>query len=636
MDHVHRLSSLVVVFVAALVGAALVGGACGPHFAVPYTRADLHRDLPGRGGAALLHYLAQDGADGVVCGKPAVARHLDARALRQLVVKGLVDGVVASSRLEACAKAAYSSLSPGLARALGDAVVDGYEILIGRRPVPVSRLEVAQRLIVERPAQTQLDATRLVRTLRRVEVTGPARAMVATLLETLELESGQVDGQPVDMALIGRLQDERLLLAMTTRLPAPALRAAARRRVIDLRIAASRSPYVEEHASAVRRRVFTTGRNAVNLQDHRPTAARLLATRGGGVSTIVVKQSPAAGRSALFASRPGGGRDLVSTLMLRGKLRIHVAGFIESLTLCGSPQDLDIEPCIDAAELTLTPPFARLGDDGEVRLAEYIGTAALERLFRGGRTLELAITLRGDPLATVEFPIRFARPETLRFRGAPSSKGPDLLVIARRAHGRVAFEVLRHDRSEETRYVVIEEDELPAFGVISVGGDGHRGTPGRTGRVGSIGRPGTNAGCPYMHATDGGPGGAGETGGPGGDGRLGGDGGAIDLRVSCGAAACDDLIATLGDVVQSRAGSGGAAGPGGRGGRGGPGGSGGAGTRCRTGTVGGPAMPGPPTLQQLPGGNRGTTGMSGMNGPDGQAGQDGRRGSVRVSLIPEG
>jgi hypothetical protein len=623
------------VFERVLVVVGVASAGCTPSFPAPMTAQDLARLDSGE---ALVAYLGQPEANPAVCdlraGGPHL-RHFD-RGVATPLVEGLAEGRVGPEVWRRCADGVLDGTTPDAAAQLLDAVARGYRDLIEdgdleKSPALQARAGALQELYIDRPpgidahpAELGPVIDELRRKLEARRLRSVAAGLVWELLAVVDLEHGRYGGRPVDVALLDGLarrgrDNEALLRRFANRLPSEEMRAAARRRIVRLAIAASPFREVRAHGEAVEARVMRQSTNRVSLAEQ-PASRASLARERIATSGVLVRQDVARQQATLVGTARGSGSRVVPELPLRGVLWVEVAGLSEPITLCQPPRMLDPSPCIAPEDVRIESPLATLDAAGSFRFVDGVSERDAAGLARAGRTVALPVSVGGHPLLSLEWPLRFERPASLILTG-PDGQGPNLKVTV--DHGdpaRFSFTV-SGDGAE--RRAVVEAADLLGFRIVSRGGPGAAGTPGTNGFDGTSGLDGTSASCPSSAGGDGTRGGDGGSGGPGWSGGPGGDGGNIQVEVDCGTRGCPpgDLD-LLRKIVTSEGGPGGSGGPGGRGGRGGRGGSG---TTC-TNSNG--------ASSSLAGGAPGMTGSDGFDGPSGRAGAPGKPGPVRFAVAP--
>ncbi len=301
---------------------------------------------------------------------------------------------------------------------------------------------------------------------------------------------------------------------------------------------------------------------------------------------------------------------------------VEVPGLSRPITLCQSARRFDPTPCIAPDDVTIDNRLAVRDRDGSFRFRDRVGEADAVEASAGQPWFSLPIAVRGRPLASFGWPLRFAAPGNLVLAGSVD-RGPDLKVLVTRRASSFSFVVMSDGRPYRA---VVEDADLNRFHIVSRGAAGSAGASGMDGGDGSRGMDGTAASCSMFAGSDGTRGGDGSRGGDGEDGGAGGDGGNIDVDLVCESTCAPDDINRLGRVVLSEGGPGGSGGSGGRGGRGGSGGWGGRGTTCTNPETG--------ESTSLSGGSDGPSGADGASGSNGRSGSAGRPGQVRVEIVP--
>jgi hypothetical protein len=597
----------------------LVAGGCAQRFALPMTAADL---AAYDSGPALVAYLGQPDASPTVCNLGANGPHLqtlDGDA-RHALVRGLADGAVPLESWRRCVGALVRSAPPAAVAALVDEIGRGYRTLIRRAdfekmPALQDRLRTLQRFYLERnngyDGDPVVDA-RLFAELRRALAAhrlGPtATAFGEELVEGFDLEHGSWRGRAVDAAMIEALyaaRDEPTLRRFVDRLPAPALRVEARRRVIRLHIASSPFAEVRADAAAVETALLTSGINALSLPAHPPLRGWLdlpkVPMRG-----VLVRQNLWEQTATLLGfagDRPG--VSVLPELQLRGALLMELQGVSRPVTLCAPPRALDPSPCVASHEVTLDNPAAYLDKGGAFHFVDHVAMRDAVALAQMGDRFVLPVSVSGRRLLTFDWSLYYERPADLVF-----DDGPALHVfVDHRDPARFRFTVA----GGGSQYLaVVENGDAAGFHVVS------RGARGEGGESGSSGASGSSGG----ECESGGDGGAGGDGGRGGDG---GDGGEIVVELACGDRPCEDARMLLAATILSEGGAGG------RGGSGGPGGAGGSGGSARSATTHTDGDGNQVTDD--PGCSAGSSGSSGPSGSDGPPGRSGRPGRVRIVVV---
>jgi hypothetical protein len=618
----------------AVISFALGAVGCAAPFPSPMTASDVARISSGD---AMVAYLQGPGASPAVCDLRASGPHLTRFdvGVAAALVDGLADGRIAPDLWRACADRVLASAPPADAAALFDAAAHGYRELFRNHELETSpalqaRLAAMQRQYIERPTGIDPDprsVAPLFEELRQAYLAGQlgpvAAGFARELLAVVDLEHGRYGGGSVD---VGRLDDlaargdVALLRRFADRLPAEALRAEARRRVVRLEIAASPYPEVRADAGRVEARVLKDGFNRVSLAAQPATRASLDAakiTPGG----VVVRQDVSKQWSTVLRFGAQTGLSVLPELSLRGALWIDVSGISRPITLCAPPRMLDPSPCVAPEDVTIDNPLAYLDHGGAFHFVDRINAQATLALARAGHAFALPISVGGRRVVSQQWPLAFPRPDSL-ILSRSTGDGPDLKVTIERIDASLfAFAVTGDGASH---LAVLEMGDLPAFRIVSRGATGASGFDGTNGLDGSDGFDGSSASCPSSNGSDGSRGGDGSAGSDGGDGDNGGNGGNIEILVDCGKITCTARdLAVLRRVFASEGGPGGSGGKGGRGGRGGRGGAGGASTSCPDGNG---------SSGFLSGGTAGLSGSDGRNGWDGRDGSPGRPGPVRLTV----
>lgn len=592
---------------------------CAQRFSLPMTAADL---LQHDSGAALVAYLGQPDADPMVCDRHAPGPHLsrlDGRALPALV-RGLTEGQVAPTLWLHCAAALLrSGSSYGDSASLFDAVADGYRKLITasdfeKSAILKERLRILQRLYTDREPGPSLPVELLGKRfaeLRRALAEhrlGPSAASFATdLLTAFDLEHGRWFGRAVDLQMIDDLfsaSNEKTLLQFVHRLPSSALRDAARRRIIRLRIPASPFPEVRDHPDRVEETVMKHGVNVIALADN-PLVRVFQDETRPSIRRVLVRQQLLVQKATLLGYKfPAPCPDVQTEVRLQDWLMIEVRGISRAVTVCDPSKELDLTPCISAEDVRLEHPLVFLGKNGAFRFASNLPMNEAVSLTSLHGRLAVPVSVGGQKVLTFEWPLSFERPEDLILVGpSPGGPGPTLTVVV--DHRDPAYFVFTVAGSGGPYLAVTESRDVAAFRIASQGADGITGRPGYDGIDGG-------AGFDCADGEDG------EDGGPGDRGGSGGKGGYILVGVNCGAGPCDEIVSLLRQTMISVGGQGGLGGRGGRGGKGGAGGAGQSGSSytnsdgqeissagCGAGTPGKP----------------GARGARGAQGPAGRAGK---------------
>jgi hypothetical protein len=295
---------------------------------------------------------------------------------------------------------------------------------------------------------------------------------------------------------------------------------------------------------------------------------------------------------------------VVPELPLRGALMAEVAGISRPITVCAEGKELDPSPCIEAKDIAVENKLVKLDARAVVHVVDNVTLTDLMPI-ADRDTFQIPVAIAGKPVASLAWYLRFERPENLVFSGGAGGDGPALVVRAGDMRGaRARFDVNYNGRDF---LAIVEQPDLPAYRVGSMGGTGYSGSDGSNGTDGSSGSECSN-------------GGDGSSGGNGGDGGDGGNGGNVTVQLACSYGPCDALQTSLRGVIGSWGGSGGSGGAGGRGGSGGSGGSGRSAT-THTDSDGN-------TVTDDPGCSAGSSGSSGSDGMSGSSGRDGSPGRV--------
>jgi hypothetical protein len=602
--------------------------ACGPSYPTPFTAEEMAQ----RGtGAALVHYLGQPGATAAVCDRRNPGpRFLGANAkdLEDLT-DGLRAGDVRPELWARCGALMIETMRPNEAVSLVDALLRAYRPYLRDQDIEQNgpertRLLALHRVFLLRPtgvapsapgSKGELDDLRAELADHRYGAFGTKLA--SEVLSTLDLDRGTWQGAKVTTAMIDAQTDEELLRQMARRLPDRTVADSARRRIIRLHIASSRSPDVEAHAAEVETVVMATGRNAVRVGEHAATRAWIDADRLH-VSGVLVRQNLSQQTVQLLAYR-GAQRSgtILPSLDLAAAFHANFAGLHDPVSLCELPDALDVAPCLAPEDLKPTLPIVYLDPEGLLHFVERIAMKDALALVYQTPNLPIGFAIGGQEAFGMELPITFSAPEPLVYRGRPAGRGPDLSVVLQRRYApRVLFEVHGPDGVITG---AVETADLPSFAIATLGGDGVPGTRGTDGANGSDGASGSPGSCPGSPGGNGGNGTSGGNGTAGGPGGPGGDGGDVTVRVSCVTGECQSLGTLATQLVQTRGGQGGAGGQGGRGGRGGQGGSGGSGASCTDSQGHSTSVSGGSQ------GSNGSDGFSGADGPDGASGHSGRQ-----------
>jgi hypothetical protein len=608
---------------------------CGATHPTPFTATDMAKEGTG---AALAHYLGQPGATAATCDRKAKGPHFEGSTRDDFdqLTRALLDGDVPAALWQRCAMLMLESSTPAQSATLLDAMAGASRTLLRRGAIEDDAGEQAKfealhhslmlrpRGVVPHPEVVEADLGELREALAEHRLGPVASRYGQDLLVTIDLDRGRWQGAPLTAAVLDALaarKDEPALRRIARRVPDDTLEREARRRLIRLHIAASRSPHVRDHAEEIEAAVLASGRNPIDLERQQPTSAWLDEKRAK-VRGILVRQDVRKQTATLLAyegQEPGAAG--LRALDLRGALFVRVEGLDEPVTLCAPPVALDVTPCLLPAEVHPSVPIVYLDDEGLLHFVERIASRDALRLVYNTPNLPLPFAIHGRKLLTIEWPIVFERPEPLVFWGTHEARGPDLRVtLERRYSTRLLFEV---EALGERLVGVVEPADFSSFEIASRGAAGTAGTPGSDGAPGTSGSAGMSASCPSMPGGNGGPGGPGGNGTSGGPGGPGGDGGDVLVRISCVTGGCGAFASAVRNVVRSEGGAGGQGGRGGSGGSGGPGGMGGSGTSC---TVNGQST-------YLSGGAQGMQGPNGSPGAVGSNGASGSPGKVQIQVV---
>jgi hypothetical protein len=588
-------------------------------------------------GDAVVSYLRQRDADPAICNPVAAGPHVVLQTPRD--IEDLVDGIGRGARpgkWADCVLQMLGKMPDPLAAVLLDRLLHQYVLRIaypsleGDAPV-MQQLEILRRVYTER--QPGKDASRAGRDATLAALHGLDETTLSAFgrqardgaLTILFLEQGLLpDGTPVSVESLDELLSmgaEEELRIYARRIPDPALRTEAARRLVRLRIASSPFAELRQDAAAVETRVMAMGRNPVPLSVNRPTEvdfdASAMPVRGISILQDVGSQTA---RLASWRDR----RDNVSVVPaidLRPVLSFTIPSFSAPLRLCAPAEELRVEPCVEARELSLGLPFAQLEDDGRFRLAGQIDMAQVLSLAESGPGFRIPIVLGGEPLVDAIWDVDYATTGNAVFSPGYGAEGPTVSLVVDATDTRFHHYVIR--AYEREYHAVVEPGEMGYFAVVAAGGDGVPGARGQDGYDGSDGANGSNASCPNSSGGNGQNGSDGGPGGPGGPGGNGGPGGFLDAKLLCDPARCQALAAELHATLAAPGGSAGAGGAGGAGGRGGDGGSGGSSASC-TDDEG--------QSYTVSGGSDGADGHDGPPGPRGPDGYPGPPGRVALDV----
>lgn len=586
---------------------SLVG--CKHVFPVPYSVSALTEDSSRWPGDALVHYLAQPGADPTVCEPSRGALVRFDEELSDPYVAALEEDRLPADLWSACGRTLLEAFSPTLRERLFGKLSRVVITLLDEEKAAARLIAVNEVLEVRaREPSASLDGL-LERLLGfdRAKLPPTLPPVLDALVTTLELDHGRLGGKPLTATDIEAVQDDGLLLRIAARVPDESLRLAARRRLVRLRIERSDWPEVKARAAEVEAQVMSYGRWAqpvAKLKLQRPGLPLALPFQG------VVQQNVGEQLATLRASGQEH-LEMAPVVDLRPLLQFDV-GFSRPLSLCAPAVALRVEPCVDVAEVEFQGA-GQVDARGVLRLPDQFSMEQAFEVARSGEGLSLVVRLRGQLVTSLVIPLRFETPSSWYFEGSEGQRGPAVNVVAISTAD--ALLLAGVTETGDRRFVVLPRGAT-AFEFGSRGGQGARGVDGQRGTTGQRGYDGTAAVCPSTPASNGGRGGQGGYGGDGGDGGPGGDGGAVNVELRC-SLDCERDREWLRSVVRSRGGSGGAGGSMGSGGRGGDGGRGGSGTTCGTTT--------------LSSGTDGSRGDDGANGSSGRWGPDGRDGDVNFA-----
>ncbi|MBC7170894.1 MAG: hypothetical protein H5U40_00615 [Polyangiaceae bacterium] len=200
---------------AGLVGCTLLFG-CGPR-RVPYSATDLRADSSSRAGRALVHYLAQPGADPAVCDRQAPEFALASFTERDVrrFVSALSNETLPPALWRACASHLLEDLDEERARFGADRMLKAFiENLDAAAPDELARLDALAEVLSSRPPTVVLAPEgegELRSAVASSRAAAPARARAAPLLASLELDRGMFEGAPLDPSRIGGLADAGIL-----------------------------------------------------------------------------------------------------------------------------------------------------------------------------------------------------------------------------------------------------------------------------------------------------------------------------------------------------------------------------------------------------------------------------------------
>lgn len=624
--------------------AALVS-ACAPKFGYPYTRSHLNADRGEHPGRALAHYLSQPEADPQACAlRPAQAHDFDRRAF-EVVLSDARKRRIEPVTWGPCTSELLRTMKPGRAEQAMDVLVKEVGPLLQETDTHATRM-FEQLAIVYTRRKVGLNATpsaverlkaSLVKALARTDLPAERRAQASSLLQTVDIEAGRIDGQPISARTIEVISDTRTLDRIQRRAPAHSHRELAKRQLVRLRVAASPFAQVRQNPEAVVSRLMRHGVNSLGRAAVPGTTATFSPELRG--HAILVRQHVRQARSELLSRRVHDGKlSIVPTMDLRAHMALRVPGYEHPVRLCADPNELDPSPCVQAEHIALGNPVASVDALGTVHFREDLTVTTAVQLLRANSAFALDVSWSESPVASLRLPIHYERPEPLHFAGPTGMRGPDIVAEMYSVFGRVVVEV-GETSSPGLRFVaILEQGDSAAYRVSTIGGQGARGAAGMPGSMGASGTAGMRASCPYGSGGRGSNGHAGGRGGNGRPGGPGGDGGDAHVTLWCDGASCKSMGALASMVFQSLAGPGGAGGAGGQGGQGGAGGAGGSGASCTVTERKSVYRDGKTVYENVSrtkyasAGSPGSRGPSGPSGSPGPRGPDGQPGSVRVSV----
>jgi len=617
-----------------MAGLCCLAAGCATRYPLPMTAQELSNASTSE---ALVVYLEQPDASPAVCDTRSAGAHIGQFTddFQDALIKGFTQGKIAPALWSRCVRRVLRNLPADRVALFYDQLMREYRTLlrssaIEEDPRASERLVTLQRLYLSRRSDQNghpevidpiFDELRQALAKADAQATaapqktgvfgtfsqlfkgwepGPvAQGMGHELLASADLDKGQWQGHDVNVAMMDELStagNTMTLERMTKRLPDPALRTEASRRIIRVHIALSPFPEVREVAQPVEERVLAEGHNSVSLAQH-PLVRAWFDPDRVLMRNVVVRQDVWRQGAKLLgtaAQRPT--LSVLPELSFRGALWAELKSVSRPVSVCESRRNFDPSPCIAVSDIALDNPFTYLDRNATFHFHDGISLSSVVPL-AAANDFSLPVRIAGTQAATLNWGLSFERPEDLRLSGAQAgSDGPDMDVNIERPHpSRLIFYATA---SSNTYLAIVESSDLGQFRVASVGAQGYAGADGTPGQNGSNGGTCQN-------------GGDGTDGGDAGDGGPGGDGGDVRVRVLCGQYDCDETLALVRNVVLSQ---GGAGGPGGRGG---PGGSGGR---------GGPAG-------EDSGCSAGSDGRPGRDGADGADGPNGNPGRVTFEVV---
>ncbi|HET9620804.1 MAG TPA: hypothetical protein VFP84_05540, partial [Kofleriaceae bacterium] len=474
-------------------GVILGAVGCAASYRLPLTPTQVAQaGEPG----ALVRYLGQRDADPAVCDAAIAGPHVtaDARAGRALL-GALQSGAVEPAIWQACVDRILANAGSDAQAALLDAMLHTYRALVGhpsleRDPMTQARLAALTAVYGERSPDIRVPAAAaaaLAAELRKTARTlGPiGKRSAEQMIATLDVEHGVWGTRVIDPAFLDELATpdyEPFLGFLSQRLPDPALRSEAKRRVIRLHIASSAFYEVQEDAGHVEAMMMELGKNPIAPRLQAPTAAHFDASQLA-IDHVIVSQDVRAQTASLAGAPPAGtGGPTVPSFALRGALALDVTGVSQPITLCGAASELDVAPCLLPGDLAIDSPYVRLDSDGTLQLASALTAAQVVELARGRHELAVPLTIAHQSLTDLRWPIAFAIPDPFiaageRF-GAP---GPALNVIVEQRDDVLIYAI---DTGHAIHWAVVPVAAAAQFAIVSRGGHG---APGRQGKDGADG-----------------------------------------------------------------------------------------------------------------------------------------------------
>jgi hypothetical protein len=602
-----------------MIGMVIGAAGCAAGYHGPLTPADVAQAHEPK---ALVMYLRQPAADPSVCDAAAGGPHVVADGgAGAALLEALETGTVEPGIWQACVDRLLASAGGEAQAALLDAMLRTYRALVTdprleRDPAVQTRLAALTAVYDARSPDIRVPAAPAAALGAALRKAAPAlgplgRESAEAMIAQLDVERAVWGPRPINAAYLDELttpDNEPFLTYLAQRLPDQAMRAEARRRVIRVHIAASPFAEVQEDATHVEAMMVELGKNPISTKLQLPTAARLDAKQLP-IDRVVISQDVRAQIASVVGVPPAGvGGATVPAIALRGALTFTVPGVSQPVTLCGAASELDPSPCLLSGDVAVDSPFAHLDDAGNLQLTESIDAGQIVELARGSSGLiAVPLAIGHQTITTLAWPVAFAAPPPAVFiADQVAGAGPALNVVVEQ-RGDLLIYAIDHGRG--IAWAVAPVAAAAKFPIVSRGGEGRPGTDGKPGKDGMEGV----SGGMDSSGTDGLPGADGSDGGPGGPG---GTGGPIHIQLTCEAAACDGIIASLRTAIRS------AGGPGGLGGRGGAGGHGG-----RGGAAGSPSSASGTVLA-----TSGAPGADGLPGEDGRPGAFGSAGTIRFQI----